>query len=90
MRAKAIVAGFNNKQKIRWLLTEVGQVQTVGMYSTIQDVSERMCTGQSCEAVMTALRQLAASRAKSRSAGQQEPVGIVVRALDFDVQVNLI
>jgi hypothetical protein len=87
MRAKAIVAGFNNKQKIRWLLTEVGQVQTVGMYSTIQDVSERMCTGQSCEAVMTALRQLAASRAKSRSDG---PVGIVIRALDFDVQVNLV
>jgi hypothetical protein len=89
MRAKAIVAGFNNKQKIRWLLTEVGQVQTVGMYSTIQDVSERMCTGQSRQAVMTALRQLAAMRAKSRAAGGTGPVGIVIRALDFDVQVTL-
>lgn len=89
MRTKQIVNGFHNSQKFRFVLM-AHSGEEVGMYITVQQMSNQFATSSARVAVWDAIEKLAASRQKCQSLGETLPVGIVTDCPGFrQVQVDL-
>lgn len=89
MRRKAIVEGFKNSQKFRFILTATNG-EDIGMVITIQQMSDQFATRDARVAVWTALSKLAMDRRLAEMRGEPVPTGLVVGAQGFrQVQVDL-
>lgn len=87
MRRQRLIQGFNNSQRIRFI------VDGVGMYCRIADV-ENFATASAQQAVITALQNLQAQRELSRARRQPQPTGWGTHSTfagrPHDVQVDLV
>ena len=89
MRTKAIIDGFKNSQKFRFILM-ANSGEEVGMVITIQQMSDQFATRDARVAVWSALAKLALDRQLAKARGETMPIGLVVGAQGFrQVQVNL-
>jgi len=89
MRTKAIIDGFKNSQKFRFiLLTESGD--EFGMVITIQQMSDQFATRDARVAVWSAMAKLSFDRRLAQTRGETLPTGLVRDAQGFrQVQVDL-
>jgi hypothetical protein len=89
MRTKAIIDGFKNSQKFRFILrTNTGE--EVGMTITIQQMAEQFATRDARVSVWSAMAKLSLDRQLAKSRGETMPTGLVVGAQGFrQVQVDL-
>ena len=89
MRRPAIIKGFKNSQKFRFILTAHGGEQ-VGMTMTIQQMSDQFATTDARASIWTALAKLASDRRIALVRDKPLPTGLVVGAHGFrQVQVDL-
>lgn len=89
MRTKAIVEGFKNSQKFRFILTPE-QGEDVGMTITVQQMSDCFATSRARVAVWNALLKLSHDRYQAHTQGKPLPLGLVTDAEGFrQVQVDL-
>ena len=89
MRRRAIIQGFKNSQKFRFILMATDGAE-VGMTITIQQMSDLFATRDARVAVWTALSKLAMDRRLAEIRGQPVPTGLVVGAQGFrQVQIDL-
>lgn len=89
MRAKAIIRGFKNSQKFRFILT-CGNSETVGLTLTLQQMSDGFATTQARMAVLNAIGRLAYDRREAKRNGKPLPTGILQDAPGFrHVQVDM-
>lgn len=89
MRTKAIIEGFKNSQKFRFILQSTDGAE-VGMVITIQQMSDCFATRDARIAVWTALNKLALDRSRAKYFGEALPTGLVRQADGFrQVQVDL-
>jgi hypothetical protein len=90
MRTKTIIDGFKNSQKFRVIWNTAGGSETdVGLYMTIQQMSESMATTNARVAVWTALERLSYDRQMALATHRPEPTGIGITVNKFQVQVSL-
>jgi hypothetical protein len=89
MRTRAIIPGFKNSQKFRYILqAECGQ--EVGMTITIQQMSDCFATTDARVSVWSAMAKLAFDRKSAKIEGKTQPTGLVVAGQGFrQVQVDL-
>ena len=76
MRTKAIINGFKNSQKFRFILKAESGVE-VGMTITIQQMSDQFATRDARVAVWTAMEKLAYDRNFAKRNGRELPTGLV-------------
>ena len=89
MRTRAIIDGFRNSQKFRFILTAQSG-EDVGMVITIKQMSDTFATRDARVAVWTALEQLASKRRLAQNRGEPLPTGLVTDAESFrQVQIDL-
>ena len=89
MRTRAIIDGFKNSQKFRFILTAQSG-EDVGMVITVKQMSETFATCDARMAVWTALERLASQRCLARHRGETLPTGLVTNAQGFrQVQIDL-
>lgn len=90
MRTKTIVDGFKNSQKLRVIWnTNGGSENAVGLYLTIQQLSDCMATACARGAVFAVIEQLASDRKKAVQNNDPVPSGLLTRVGGFDVQVDV-
>lgn len=75
-RTKAIVEGFKNSQKFRFILLAESGAE-FGMTITIQQMSDQFATRDARVAVWNALIKLGHDRQMAQVCGHQVPTGIV-------------
>ncbi|MEY4331964.1 MAG: hypothetical protein RLZZ196_702 [Bacteroidota bacterium] len=89
MRTRAIVDGFKNSQKFRFILT-ANSGEDVGMVITVKQMSDTFVTQDARIAVWTALERLASQRRLAQHRSETLPTGLVTDAQGFrQVQVDL-
>jgi len=89
MRTRAIIDGFRNSQKFRFILTAQSG-EDVGMVITVKQMSDAFATRDARMAVWTALERLASQRRLAKHRGETLPTGIVTDAESFrQVQIDL-
>ncbi len=89
MRTKAIIDGFRNSQKFRFILTAQSG-EDVGMVITVKQMSDTFATRDARVAVWTALERLASQRRLAKNRGEPLPTGLVTDADSFrQVQIDL-
>jgi hypothetical protein len=89
MRTRAIIDGFKNSQKFRFILTAQSG-EDVGMVITVKQMSDTFTTRDARVAVWTALERLAGQRRLAQNRGENLPTGLVTDAQGFrQVQVDL-
>lgn len=91
-RIKQIINGFNNSQKIRFILTAKSG-ENVGMYLTIKQMSEQFATTDARSIVWNALERLAHDRSVAKAQKQPLPVGLNIDThgvMFLRVQVDLV
>ena len=89
MRTRAIIDGFKNSQKFRFILKATNG-EEVGMVITIQQMVDNFATRDARVAVWLAMEKLALDRHLAKARGETLPTGVVVDAQGFrQVQVDL-
>jgi hypothetical protein len=89
MRTRAIVDGFKNSQKFRFILT-ANSGEDVGMVITVKQMNDTFVTQDARIAVWTALERLASQRRLAQHRSETLPTGLVTDAQGFrQVQVDL-
>ena len=89
MRRKTIIDGFRNGQKFRVIFRNGGSEYDVGMYMTIQQMTDSMATVRARTAVWDAMSKLANMRYFARVNNEPMPVGLTHDSSGFQVQVDL-
>lgn len=89
MRRKTIIDGFRNGQKFRVIFRNGGSEYDVGMYMTIQQMTDNMATVRARTAVWDAMAKLANMRYFARVNKEPMPVGLTFDSSGFQVQVDL-
>jgi hypothetical protein len=89
MRRKTIIDGFRNGQKFRVIFRNGGSEYDIGMYMTIQQMTDNMATVQARTAVWDAMSKLANMRYFAQVNKELMPVGLVCDSSGFQVQVDL-
>ena len=90
MRRKTIIEGFKNSQKFRFILTSENDEQ-VGMYITIQQMSDSFATSNARAAVWDALIRLSYDRRTAEATRRELPTGVVRGCYGFkQVQIDLV
>jgi hypothetical protein len=89
MRTRAIIDGFKNSQKFRFILTAQSG-EDVGMVITIQQMLDNFATRDARVAVWEALLKLSLQRRLAAEKATPMPTGLVTDAPGFrQVQVDL-
>lgn len=89
MRTKAIIEGFKNSQKFRFILT-ANSGEEIGMTMTVQQMSEQFATRDARTAVWAALEALAFQRQQAKKFDDTLPVSLTRATFGFrQVQVDL-
>ena len=89
MRTKAIIRGFKNSQKFRFILKPIDGAE-VGLTLTIQQMSDQFATTAARTAVWCALEKLALMRNNAKAKKEPLPTGLVRDADGFSqVQIDI-
>lgn len=90
MRKKTIIQGFKNSQKFRVIFKGDGSENDVGLYMTVQQMSEQFATVTARTVCWEAMEMLARMRRAEKEAGGLMPVGLGATILNKQVQVDLV
>jgi hypothetical protein len=90
MRTKTIIDGFKNSQKFRVIFKGDGSENDIGMYMTIQQMTEMFATTSSRVTCWEALLKLANMRYQAAVINDPLPTGIGTTIGNKQVQVDLV
>jgi tartrate dehydratase alpha subunit/fumarate hydratase class I-like protein len=91
MRRKTIIEGFKNSQKFRVIFKGDGSENEIGLYMTVQQMTEQFATVLARTVCWEALEQLAKERrfAENSRVGRCPPTGLGTTIRGKQVQVDL-
>lgn len=90
MRRKSIINGFKNSQKFRVIFKGDGSENDIGLYMTVQQMSEQFATVNARSLCWEAMERLANMRLAEKQGGGIMPVGIGATIRGRQVQVDLV
>jgi len=90
MRTKTIIDGLKNSQKFRVIFKGDGSENDIGMYLTIQQMTEMFATVNARVLCWDALLQLGRMRYFARVDGTPMPVGLGTTIRGKQIQVDLV
>jgi hypothetical protein len=90
MRTKTIIDGFKNSQKFRIIFKGDGSENDIGMYMTIQQMTQQFATVNARAICWDALIQLSYLRYIAQRKGETIPTGIGTTLRNKQVQVDLV
>ena len=90
MRRKTIIDGFKNSQKFRVIFKGDGSENDIGMYMTIQQMSDQFATVNARTLCWEAVEKLATIRKTEKQGGGIVPVGLGATIRGRQIQVDLI
>ena len=91
MRRKTIINGFKNSQKFRVIFKGDGSENDVGMYMTVQQMTEQFATVNARSLCWEALRILAVERGLAQTLRTKSvPNGIGTTIRGKQIQVDLV
>jgi len=90
MRRKQIIKGFKNNQKFRVIFKGDGSENDIGMYMTIQQMSEQFATVNARSLCWEAMEKLANIRQAEKQGGGIMPVGLGATIRNRQIQVDLV
>jgi hypothetical protein len=90
MRTKTIIEGFKNSQKFRVIFKGDGSENDIGMYMTIQQMTEMFATTTARVTCWEAMIKLAHMRYMEKKGGGIMPVGLCATIGNKQVQVDLV
>lgn len=90
MRRKTIINGFKNSQKFRVIFKGDGSENDIGMYMTVQQMSEQFATVSARSLCWEAMEMLARMRRAEKEGGGIMPVGLGATIRGKQVQVDLV
>ena len=90
MRTKSIIDGFKNSQKFRVIFKGDGSENDVGMYMTIQQMTEMFATVNARVTCWDSLIKLSYLRYEAKRTNQPLPTGLGHTLRGKQVQVDLV
>jgi hypothetical protein len=90
MRTKTIIDGFKNSQKFRVIFKGDGSENDIGMYMTIQQMTEQFATTTARTVCWEAMIKLAHMRYNAKVYNEPTPVGLCATIRNKQVQVDLV
>ena len=90
MRRKTVIDGFKNSQKFRVIFKGDGSENDVGMYMTVQQMTEMFATVNARTLCWEAMEMLARMRRAEKQAGGLQPVGLGATIRGKQIQVDLV
>ena len=90
MRTKTIVDGLKNSQKFRVIFKNGGSEYDIGMYMTIQQMSEMFATARARATCWEAMIKLSYLRYEAKRKNEAIPTGIGTTIGNQQVQVDLV
>lgn len=90
MRRKTIIDGFKNSQKFRVIFKGDGSENDIGMYMTVQQMSDQFATVNARTLCWEAVEKLATIRKAEKQGGGIVPVGLGATIRGRQIQVDLI
>jgi len=90
MRTKTIIDGFKNSQKFRVIFKGDGSENDIGMYMTIQQMTEQFATVTARTVCWEALMKLSYMRYNAKKDNSLLPVGLGVTIRGKQVQIDLV
>lgn len=90
MRTKTVIDGFKNSQKFRVLFKNGGSEYDIGMYMTVQQITEQFATHRARITCWDAMNQLAYLRHMAKKDGDPLPTGLGTTIGNQQIQVDLI
>ena len=90
MRTKTIVEGLKNSQKFRVIFKGDGSENDIGMYMTIQQMTEQFATVNARVLCWDALLQLGRMRVFAQKDGNCIPTGLGTTIRGKQIQVDLV
>ena len=90
MRTKTIVEGLKNSQKFRVIFKGDGSENDIGMYMTIQQMTEQFATVNARVLCWDALLQLGRMRVFAQKDGNCIPTGLGTTIRGTQIQVDLL
>ena len=90
MRTKTVIEGFKNSQKFRVIFKGDGSENDIGMYMTVQQMTEMFATVNARATCWDALLQLANMRYLAKVDGELVPSGLGTTIRGKQIQVDLV
>jgi len=90
MRTKTIIEGFKNSQKFRVIFKGDGSENDIGLYMTVQQMTEMFATTTARATCWEALLKLAHMRDAEKRGGGIQPIGLCATIGNKQVQVDLV
>jgi len=90
MRTKTIIDGFKNSQKFRVIFKGDGSENDIGMYMTIQQMSEMFATVNARVTCWDAMLKLSYLRYEANRKNEPAPTGLVTTIRGKQIQVDLV
>jgi hypothetical protein len=90
MRTKTIIDGLKNSQKFRVIFKGDGSENDIGMYMTVQQMTEQFATVTARTVCWEALMKLAHMRYMAKLHNEPTPVGLGATIRGKQVQVDLV
>ena len=90
MRRKTIIDGFKNSQRFRVIFKGDGSENDIGMYMTIQQMTEQFATVNARVTCWDALLKLSNMRYFAQKDGEPVPTGLGTTIRGKQVQVDLV
>ena len=90
MRTPTIIYGLKNSQKVRVIFKGDGSENDIGMYMTIQQMSEMFATVNARATCWDAMLQLANMRYFAKVDGKPVPSGLGTTIRGKQIQVDLV
>jgi hypothetical protein len=90
MRRKTIIDGFKNSQKFRVIFKGDGSENDIGMYMTIQQMTEQFATVNARVTCWDALLKLSYLRYEAARKSETVPTGLGTTIRGKQVQVDLV
>jgi hypothetical protein len=90
MRRKTVIDGFKNSQKFRVIFKGDGSENDIGMYLTIQQMTEQFATVNARVVCWEAMMQLAFLRYEANRKNETVPTGLGTTIRNKQVQVDLV
>jgi hypothetical protein len=90
MRTKTIIDGFKNSQKFRVIFKGDGSENDIGMYMTIQQMTEQFATVNARTLCWEALMKLSYMRYNAKKDNELMPVGLGATIRGKQVQIDLV
>jgi hypothetical protein len=90
MRTKTIIDGLKNSQKFRVIFKGDGSENDIGMYLTVQQMTEQFATVTARATCWDALLKLSYLRYEAKRKGESVPTGLGDTIRGKQIQVDLV